>query len=395
MSRECKKKICVILPWSINNDSRAQRTSLTLSLHFHVDIICISDFENEKKPNLIKNISVKRIKNFKRSIWDRFYLPFHTTSNCLKSNLQKSLENYDILYCHDLPALLAVCKTSITRQKIVYDIHDLYIETVNQGLQKNLPFSFLQFKSIITTFTFRFFIKRIEKKYIKQANLIFSVNSSISNYIESKYHLECDTIENFPTSQPIPSLKKLRDFLEIPPSLKIVIYHGNLGGGRYLPEIINSAFFFNDNIRLVVIGDGELKDKLISKANTNTFFLDQVPYENLFQFTSDANLGIVLLEHINYSKKHASANKLFEYMACGIPVAISNSPELIKVVQKEGNGIIIKEINSINIANFINDFFENSLRESSMGSKGRLAFENRYNWTTQEKKLIELFTQKI
>ena len=142
------------------------------------------------------------------------------------------------------------------------------------------------------------------------------------------------------------------------------------------------------------MGNGELKDNLKTISAVNTYFLSSVPYENLFQYTSDANLGIVLLEHINYSKKHASANKLFEYMACGIPVLISNSPELIKVVRKEGNGIIINEISPIEIAKTINKFFESHNSDKNLGYFGRKAFENKYNWNTQECLLLELFEFK-
>ena len=388
------KKICVILPWSINDDSRAQRTALSLSSKFLVDIFCLSDNLDETKPFLIHNLNVTRIKPISRKILDRFYLPFYSSSILMKNEIQPIIDDYDIIYCHDLPALMTANKLKLTRQKIIYDIHDLYIETVNQGLRKEKQTNLMKFKVLVTTTLFRYFIKKTENKYIRNCELIFSVNDSISKYISDKYHLTCETIENFPIKQELPKEKKLRKVLGISKDQNIIIYHGNLGGGRYLKEIVESAYFFNQGISLVIMGNGELKDNLKTISAVNTYFLSSVPYENLFQYTSDANLGIVLLEHINYSKKHASANKLFEYMACGIPVLISNSPELIKVVRKEGNGIIINEISPIEIAKTINKFFESHNSDKNLGYFGRKAFENKYNWNTQECLLLELFEFK-
>jgi glycosyltransferase involved in cell wall biosynthesis len=391
------KKICVILPWNINEDSRAQRTALSLSSKFFVDIFCLSDNPDETKPFLINNLNITRIKPISRKILDRFYLPFYSSSILMKNKIQPVIDDYDIIYCHDLPALLTANKLKLTRQKIIYDIHDLYIETVNQGLRKEKQTYLMKFKVLVTTTLFRYFIKKTENKYIRYCDLIFSVNVSISKYISDKYNLACETIENFPIKQELPKEKKLRKLLGISKVENIVIYHGNLGGGRYLKEIVKSAFFFNQGISLVIMGNGELKENLKTISGVNTYFLNSVPYENLFQYTSDANLGIVLLEHINYSKKHASANKLFEYMACGIPVLISNSPELMKVVKKEGNGVSIDEISPFEIAKTINKFFENHTSDKNLGYLGRKAFENKYNWNTQECLLLELveFKNKI
>ena len=388
------KKICVILPWNINEDSRAQRTALSLSAKFIVDIFCISENLDEDKPFLIKNLNITRIKPISRKILDRFYLPFYSTSILMKNEIQPVIDDYDLIYCHDLPALMTANKLKLTRQKIIYDIHDLYTETINQGLRHVELSKLRKLKVKVTTILFRYFIKKIEQNYIRYCSLVFSVNESISKYISDKYQLECKTIENFPIKQNLPKEKKLRKILGLTDDQNILIYHGNLGGGRYLKEIIESAFFYNQDISLVVIGNGELKNFLETISNSNTFFLSSVPYENLFQYTSDANLGIVLLEHINYSKKHASANKLFEYMACEIPVLISNSPELIKIIHSEGNGIIIDEINPIEIAKTINKFFENHNDYKNLGIYGRKAFENKYNWNTQECLLLDLFEFK-
>ena len=386
------KKICILLPWSINRDSRAQRTAITLAKKFIVEIFCISADDTEINPGLLRSYKIKRIKSKERTVWDRFYLPFHSSSMLLFNELKQVIHEYDIIYCHDLPSLMAICKLKQRNDfKIVYDIHDIYLETINQGINKELMSTISWVKSNITSYIFKFFINRIEGNCITNANLVFTVNESITTYIKEKYRIDCKTIQNFPINLDVPEIKKLRKKLDLSLSDKIVIYHGNLGGGRYLNEIVESSKYYDEHIYLVIMGNGQLQGVLETKAGKNAFFLNSVPYESLFEYTSDANLGLVLLEHINYSKKHASANKLFEYMACGIATLASDSPELIKVIEAEKNGIITKNFKPKDIALRINEFFRNEKEAILMGNQGRKAFENKYNWGLEEKKMLKLF----
>jgi glycosyltransferase involved in cell wall biosynthesis len=384
-----KLKVCILLPWDINNDSRAQRTALTLSEAYEVHIYHVSNKEN--KPKLLKSILVKNISPFSRSWKDRFFLPFHSSSKALKYRVKEHINSYDIFYCHDLPALYALKDYNLKDKKIVYDIHDLYVETINQGVAPIGSPITTRLKSKIAVFLFRYFIKKNEKKLIQRTQLNFSTNHSFSGYIENLYGVKCEIIENLPVNRPFPEEKLLRKTLDLPSNKRIVLYHGNLGGGRFLSEIVSSAEFFNDNICLVVMGKGQLLCSLKSIASANVYFLDSVPYNLLFEYVSDADLGIVILEHINFSKKHASANKLYEYMACAVPVLVSNSPELVKVVNQVNNGAVIDSVTPQEIANSINALFKNPKQLKEQGENGRNAYVEYYNWKTQEQKLLNLF----
>ena len=82
-------------------------------------------------------------------------------------------------------------------------------------------------------------------------------------------------------------------------------------------------------------------------------------------------------------------------MACGIATLASNSPELVKVLEVEKNGIIAHQYEPKEIAKVINEFFKNKKEEKLMRNRGRKAYENRYNWQLEEKKLLELFEFNI
>jgi glycosyltransferase involved in cell wall biosynthesis len=206
------------------------------------------------------------------------------------------------------------------------------------------------------------------------------------------YSVKCHTIQNFPELNSTIINKKLRKNFNLPKNNKVVLYHGNLGDGRHLENIVQSAHFFSEGINLIIIGNGYLLNKLKKISNPlNTFFLDHIPYDDLFNFIADADLGLVLLEHINYSKKYASANKFFECMACSVPVISSNSPELVRIFEKKEVGFLIEEINPKSIAEKVNEVIFKKDELKSKGNNGRILHENEMNWNCEKDKLITLF----
>ena len=85
--------------------------------------------------------------------------------------------------------------------------------------------------------------------------------------------------------------------------------------------------------------------------------------------------------------------KMFEYMAAGIPCVISNFPMLQKVMDEENCGICVDPTNPKSIAKAINYLLANEDIAKQMGKNGRKAIEEKYNWKTQEEKLIKLYEQ--
>ena len=150
-------KICILLPWDINNDSRAQRTALTLSLYHKVHVFHIA--EKNTISELLSSIEITKIPPVNRTVKDRFFLPFHASSRALKEKLITCVNNYNVIYCHDLPALFALKGIDLKNQKIVYDIHDLYLETIYQSLAPAGSSQAQKIKHKIAIFLFRFFIK--------------------------------------------------------------------------------------------------------------------------------------------------------------------------------------------------------------------------------------------
>lgn len=104
--------------------------------------------------------------------------------------------------------------------------------------------------------------------------------------------------------------------------------------------------------------------------------------------------GLVLYlpvpNHIN-----AQPNKLFEYMAGGLPVIASDFPLWRQIVETEKCGLLADPNDPIAISKAMRWIFDNPQEAEEMGRRGRQAVENRYNWDAEAEKLVDLYHRRF
>ena len=88
--------------------------------------------------------------------------------------------------------------------------------------------------------------------------------------------------------------------------------------------------------------------------------------------------------------------KMFEYMACAIPVLVSDFPLLREIVTRLKCGICVNPTKPHEIAEAINYLFSHQQEAETMGWRGRKAVENGYNWhTAGEHPLLTLYSKVL
>ena len=93
--------------------------------------------------------------------------------------------------------------------------------------------------------------------------------------------------------------------------------------------------------------------------------------------------------HIN-----AQPNKIFEYMAAGLPVIGSNFPMWRDLFEKNSCGICVDPTNPKELAEAINYLKEHPEEAKAMGGNGKTLVRETYNWKAEEVKLF-YFYQKF
>jgi glycosyltransferase involved in cell wall biosynthesis len=93
--------------------------------------------------------------------------------------------------------------------------------------------------------------------------------------------------------------------------------------------------------------------------------------------------------HIN-----AQPNKIFEYMAAGLPVIGSNFPLWKELIEGNECGLCVDPTQPSEIAAAINYLASHPEQALRMGANGKKMVQNTYNWTAEERKL-QAFYQKV
>jgi glycosyltransferase involved in cell wall biosynthesis len=84
-------------------------------------------------------------------------------------------------------------------------------------------------------------------------------------------------------------------------------------------------------------------------------------------------------------------NKLFEYMSASVPVIASDFPFIREVVSQAGCGILVQAEDVEEIASAMERIVQDREGAARMGRNGLQAVQERFNWETEEKKLLALY----
>ncbi|MEV1143631.1 glycosyltransferase family 4 protein [Micromonospora sp. NPDC049799] len=118
----------------------------------------------------------------------------------------------------------------------------------------------------------------------------------------------------------------LRD--RIPVRGRLVVFAGAHGQANGLDELLNAAAELPEHT-FALIGDGIEKPRLVARARaeglSNVHFLDMIPKAEFAGILGGADIGVHALADADVFRLGASPNKLYDYLAAGVPV-VTNCP---------------------------------------------------------------------
>jgi glycosyltransferase involved in cell wall biosynthesis len=169
-----------------------------------------------------------------------------------------------------------------------------------------------------------------------------------------------------------------------------VVYAGAIAPYRGLLEVAEAVSVL-DNVEFVVAGrviDDELFARLCAFSCVR--YVGQLSFEDSLRLQKSADVIPVLYDQELPINRVAAPNKLYEAMLLGVPVITNLSGFLIKVPF----GIQVEyDVDAIRGA--INHLQNHPEVGTKLGLEGRLAFEQKYNWSIVEKSLIDLYSQLL
>ncbi|MCR1935232.1 glycosyltransferase family 4 protein [Clostridium tepidum] len=305
----------------------------------------------------------------------RFYRFFKKRKIAFK----KAVEiDADIYHFHD-PELIPVgIKLKKLGKKVIYDVHE---DVPKQILTKEWLKSDIIRKIVSNIFN------KYEKKASNNFDKIVCVSEDIANNFDKNKTV---IIRNFPVISDIDSIKPI----DIEKKLPVVIYAGGLTKIRGIKEVIDAMELLNGKVKLWLLGKWENKNYeeecMRSKGWKYVEYFGLIPQKQAYSYMKKADIGIVNFWPVD---NHISAlpNKPFEYMACELPMIMSDFEYWNCVFKDCFLGIDPK--NPEDISKKIQKLLHDKNLMKQLGQNGRNFVLKKYSWESEGKTLLNTYKE--
>ena len=352
------KKIAIFFLGDYRFDGRCCNMIQTLTKNNHVTIYHNEDMGfpmlNQNKNLNVINITLLKVK------WIKYFLWF-------LSIYKKDISHYDKIIASDLYSLFPL-SFKYYKKNIIYDSREIY---TNLAIHKNNRMK-------------NFILSIIEKISLYKVNVILTTANSDQDYLKKKYikhkNIKYFNIYNYPYSFDYKENNFLREKLNISSGNKILLYQGVIQKHRGITQLIK-IIKNTKNIYGIIIGYGEHKKYFSNmiktmKLSKKILFLEKIPYNQLLEITSSADIGCALIPGVGISNQFALPNKIFEYAAARIPTLATPLVNMEKAINKYNLGACI----NYNDLDKQIDFIMNSHKKKYFNNK-----MHEIKWSSQEK----------
>lgn len=193
---------------------------------------------------------------------------------------------------------------------------------------------------------------------------------------------------------------KLREMLGVGLYKKIILYEGHLIPGRMLDTLVESMRYNKDgDMILVIVGQVTEWWMINVEPIIKKFGLEKVvvrlPYvshNKITEFIADANVGVIIYDDNCRNNIYCAPGKLSDYLLAGIPVICPAYPPMIDVVEFWHVGKTFQSKSAVEISKSINAVLTVARQIWQANISKAL---NSYDWETDKRVLIDLYTRLI
>jgi glycosyltransferase involved in cell wall biosynthesis len=179
-----------------------------------------------------------------------------------------------------------------------------------------------------------------------------------------------------------------------------VLYTGTLTPDRGLHLMIDAIGMVAPAFGATLVLAGPLRDQIIADrhgkppAQNLLRYEGVVPRERILQLVGAARIGIHVVRPLPHFVESLPI-KIFEYMAAGIPVIVSDFPEWRRMIVAHNCGLVVEADRPEELARAIETLLADSERAEAMGERGREAVLRHYDWASEAPRLLDFYRSII
>jgi glycosyltransferase involved in cell wall biosynthesis len=179
----------------------------------------------------------------------------------------------------------------------------------------------------------------------------------------------------------------------------VLLFVGILMWDRGVAEVVSALPAIREafpRTRLVVAGDGDERaavERLIAERGLTSCIdlLGWREHASLPELYAKSDVGLLPFlpgRHVRITL----ANKLFDYMAAGVPIVASDLPPIRRIVDETKVGVLFAPGDPAALASAVIGLLRDGAARRRFAQNGRRAAAEKYNWREDERRFLAIFT---
>ncbi len=299
----------------------------------------------------------------------------------------------DVWHAHDLTGLAAIGPSLPRGARIVYDAHELFLET---GTALRLPGPV------------RSILRAYERRLASRTSAVVTVNDALASVLRRRLgRSPVFAVHNCPDRWVPPAVRPtmLREAAGVPRGAPVILYHGALSAGRGVEQLMEALLEPGlEDAHLVLMGFGEMRDSFVRSAaegrwSGRVHVLAPVPPTDLLAWIASADIGAMPIQRSTLNLRLSTPNKLFECLAAGTPVVASDFPAMRRIVLDDPGGPLgaVCDPTSVPaIGRSIRSLLDlDAVEMEALRARCLRAAAERWNWAREGAVLLEAYSEIV
>lgn len=287
----------------------------------------------------------------------------------------------DLYHFHDCELIPTGCALKLSGARVVYDVHEHFpLEAFS--INKNRPV-----RAVTLSLAWRGLeavARRVLDGFVGATPVIAARFPRRRTVLVQNYPLLADFPPPLPTAY----------------AEARIVYAGGISRIRGIRETVQALALLppGSPIRFTLLGhfsDPAFEAELRALPGwARVDYAGFAPRQQMVAELARCRAGLVLF-HPERDHVDAQPNKLFEYMAAGLPVIASNFPLWREIVEASGSGLCVDPLDPRAIARAIERVALDGPLAAKTGARGRDAVERRLNWEREAETLRAFYARLV
>lgn len=291
----------------------------------------------------------------------------------------------DVVHCHDFDTLPpGWLWAKLHRRPVIYDAHEYYTELQKPRLRG------LAGKVLLPL------ISMAEQALSRSSAAVVTVDERIASRYRNRRIV---VIGHYPPADFAQNAAQSHASRSTQHAAPTLVYAGRFSTDRGMVVIAQALQHLaqqglHPRLRLLGTWTSQLEEQTFSQAmaglEDQLEMVGWAPFEQVPAQLVSADVALALLQPIERYQV-ALPVKLFEYMACGLPVVISDFAPNRTVVAGADCGLLVDPTDAAAVAAAVAHLLLDPAEARRLGANGRRAFQTEYNWQALESRLLALY----